>query len=463
MKAADKRQRPHESPDTDDSISKKLKIYSEIGSLISQDGFHKNWHFSLDAVDDPINVAFAKIDAPGCFVYSHNANDLHLFVDGKPAGSFVDPDIKTLTELASPAPFGQKALQIEGSRITFQKKRKKYFCNYRATSSFTEYLDDFSTSAVDFSIAQALPLGMTAISKLYKLHIYPTGEHFDWHANTQRSQKHFASGIIILGNKFQGGDLLVKHENDETRVNQSTDMQHCTFASWYTDCSYRVEPVTFGSRIVLQYDIQMCKNDESLKQILGDGMTGGVSEIQSISALNTLCEEAKRFWTSDDAPKGSKPHRLALLLRHCYMDESLSPGFLKGVDRCLYNAFSEKTDDFEIRLEHIIMSIYDREAYEDYIVVGTMDERFSDEPVTLFLGSTPAERAFVLFSKPGMETGNEAQLAEEKNHYAALVIGRKGTPKAIRAIGKMNKQGQEEKEEKEEEEVEEVEEVETLK
>ena len=109
------------------------------------------------------------------------------------------------------------------------------------------------------------------------------------------------------------------------------------------------------------------------------------------------------------------------------------------------------------------MSIYDREAYEDYIVVGTMDERFSDEPVTLFLGSTPAERAFVLFSKPGMETGNEAQLAEEKNHYAALVIGRKGTPKAIRAIGKMNKQGQEEKEEKEEEEVEEVEEVETLK
>jgi hypothetical protein len=63
----------------------------------------------------------------------------------------------------------------------------------------------------------AVPLGATVSASLYKLHLYPPGGHFEWHADTQHGASHFATGIVVLGSEFAGGDLLVRHDVAETR------------------------------------------------------------------------------------------------------------------------------------------------------------------------------------------------------------------------------------------------------
>lgn len=448
-----KRTKGIEQNEENDPIYKKLKTYFEVSEEIGKSGYGKNWHFG--DTDDPINAAFAQVTGLGCSVTEKDMSGVVLYVDGQQCGTALSPDVEKLTRLATPAPFGRgaetvhdetvrKALQIEGSRIALKKPNAQ---------------GRESDVSIRFDMENSLPVGTYEEASLYKLHIYPTGGHFDWHTDTQHGVAHFASGIVVLGSRFQGGDLVVKHSDQEYRISQAKQPNCCTVASWFTDCAHRVEPVTEGTRVVLQYDIKLEKQEDQ-GCYLDDAFCVYVSSFSEQDRreqeeaderfLKELRAKVAAFWKEGKTGFAKKKY-VALALKHEYVEESLVPLHLKGVDRGIYKTFASASlvtpssatnsslnplekqpqrDEmplFDVRLVHIVIGIFARSTQEEVVGISSLDGRFADCDVTLFFGTQPKERPTTLFHRPSIEyTGNEAQSGENKYHFAALLISPRG-------------------------------------
>ncbi|KDR65933.1 hypothetical protein GALMADRAFT_81366, partial [Galerina marginata CBS 339.88] len=79
--------------------------------------------------------------------------------------------------------------------------------------------------------------------KLYKLAVYESGGHFDWHMDSTHSDKHQATLLLALNTSWEGGNLVLRRKGLETLA-----------VAFFTDTEHRVEPVKSGVRIILQYD-----------------------------------------------------------------------------------------------------------------------------------------------------------------------------------------------------------------
>ena len=98
--------------------------------------------------------------------------------------------------------------------------------------------------------------------KLYKLAIYEPGGHFDWHMDSTHSDKHHATLLLALNTSWEGGDLVLRRNGVETHVdlrpqNPAPSWIELRAVAFFTDTEHRVEPVKFGIRIVLQFDVEL--------------------------------------------------------------------------------------------------------------------------------------------------------------------------------------------------------------
>lgn len=114
---------------------KRLKEFVDMRSVVEKPryGERSPWRVERGLAFDPINVAYSKVSADGCFVTTSQAfADVLLFVDDKPAGTLLKPNVELLQSVAKPALFGRsdetvydeqvrKALEIEGSRISLRR------------------------------------------------------------------------------------------------------------------------------------------------------------------------------------------------------------------------------------------------------------------------------------------------------------------------------------------------------
>src|SRR6202044_2252490 len=92
--------------------------------------------------------------------------------------------------------------------------------------------------------------------KLYKLAVYETGGHFDWHMDSTHSDMHHGTLLVALNTSWEGGHLLLRRNGIETRVDLRPQ-PYLQAVSFFTDTEHRVEPVKGGVRIILQYDIEI--------------------------------------------------------------------------------------------------------------------------------------------------------------------------------------------------------------
>src|SRR5882757_7992640 len=66
----------------------------------------------------------------------------------------------------------------------------------------------------------------------------------------------FASLIIVLPSKFEGGQVHVSHGNDKDVFDLSPLSEFTTSAlAWYTDVTHEVKPVTSGYRLAISYNL----------------------------------------------------------------------------------------------------------------------------------------------------------------------------------------------------------------
>lgn len=162
-----------------------------------------------------------------------------------------------------------------------------------------------------------------------------------------------------------------------------------TTAAWFTDLPHKVEPVTSGTRVVLQFDVAYAGlHEDRVEELLFDhnnedelAKRAQPTVRADSSLLDAFVKEVRGFWTdkvvvettTDDdddnnstttsssslkkkkakkTTKTTKKSQIALLLHHRYVRDSLDVAHLKAVDRSLYDAFASLKDDaFTVRLE----------------------------------------------------------------------------------------------------------------
>jgi hypothetical protein len=295
---------------------------------------------------------------PGYVFHCDKALDLklQLWVDEKHmCGTLGAPNVAELLKYATAAGFGRgeeavydetvrRALAIDGARLSFRNVKNKEVVSNALT--YIPYAQEKELKAW----CGVLPkYGF----KLYKLHMYPTGGHFDTHVDTPHGTAHLATAIAHLSSAFEGGALVVEHAGQTTRINSG-------LGAWFSDCPHRVEPVTSGTRIVLQYDIlndatfalpEDAKEDDDDNKS-DDSDSGGElfhsSYLYSPEARPVLSAASRAAFVSAVQTEIDAGYDVALALQYRYLgdvcDEEalIDPTQLKGMDRLMWELFSQE-------------------------------------------------------------------------------------------------------------------------
>ena len=134
----------------------------------------------------------------------------------------------------------------------------------------------------------------------------------------------FASLIIVLPSKFEGGEVHVSHGNNKDVFDVSPSSGFTTSAlAWYTDVTHEVKPVTSGYRLAIAYNL--VNASPGLPPPHLPDMHYAVSAVQEIF----------HKWKKGGYHGSAFPGTIAYLLGHQYSDASLESTALKGKDATL--------------------------------------------------------------------------------------------------------------------------------
>ncbi|KAL6071747.1 Fe2OG dioxygenase domain-containing protein [Balamuthia mandrillaris] len=166
--------------------------------------------------------------------------------------------------------------------------------------------------------------GCKVEARPYKLLLYSQGDHFLPHRDTEKEKGMFATLIIQLPSRCQGGALLVSHGGVRQTFDfgESSGMAafQCHFAGHYADVEHEVKEVTSGHRLAVVYNLVW--TNPNLPRPRSEPFQ------RSVEAF----AKALKRWK--DVPNDM----VVLLLEHLYTDEGLlgkGLAALKGKDRVL--------------------------------------------------------------------------------------------------------------------------------
>ncbi|RAO71302.1 uncharacterized protein BHQ10_007314 [Talaromyces amestolkiae] len=167
--------------------------------------------------------------------------------------------------------------------------------------------------------------------ELYKLLIYEEGAFFLPHQDSEKADGMFATLVISLPSKHEGGEVIASHKGESLRFCTASNSEYgFSWAAWYADVMHEVKPVRSGYRIVSVYNL-IHRPSAALIKFRGDK----VGSLNKLFAAWTLAiENSKHRLQSWDSEVEDKcPAALVYLLDHQYSIAELSVAKLKGVDR----------------------------------------------------------------------------------------------------------------------------------
>jgi len=155
-------------------------------------------------------------------------------------------------------------------------------------------------------------------SEIYKLLIYETGSFFLPHRDTEKMDGMFATLIIVLPSKHEGGELIIRHDGEEKcfAFGGEESNHKIRYAAFYADCEHEVKPVTSGYRCCLVYNLAL--KQKKYSQVFAP---------KHSDIVNQLTETLREIEIPADENK------LVVLLDHQYTEAELSFNTLKNKDR----------------------------------------------------------------------------------------------------------------------------------
>lgn len=269
------------------------------------------------------------VDRPGDFFASGRAEFLAPRLEVAGVGPIALPllpaQTKELIKAARRAPYGRgsntivdtkvrRTWQIEASRVGISGKH------------WAKTLDGIvERAAVGLGVAEPVT------AELYKLLVYDKGSFFVSHRDTEKALGMFATLVLALPSQSKGGELVVRHEGREVRLDLACEEpSEIAFAAFYADCVHEVLPVTSGCRATLVFNL--------LRRAQGKAPEPPSYEAEAEKVIQLLRGWADgKATTADDAADGDgapsdPPEKLIIPLEHAYTPAELAFDKLKGAD-----------------------------------------------------------------------------------------------------------------------------------
>jgi predicted 2-oxoglutarate/Fe(II)-dependent dioxygenase YbiX len=290
--------------------------------------------------------------------------------------------------------------------------------------------------------AERLGVDERVSAELYKLLIYDKGSFFVGHRDTEKEPGMFATLVLALPSASSGGELVVRHQEREARLDLANDdASEMTFAAFYADCVHEVLPITDGCRATLVYNLVRKGKDK-----------GGALRPPSYEAETARATALLQEWgESKTAPDDGVPEKVIYPLEHAYTLAELDFVTLKGADAAVAALLKSAAPAAGCDLHLALVSIeesgaadydgsYSYDGDDDGLEAGEVDEHYEyltewrrpdREPVSLgtlpieagevsppdaFEGMTPDEEHFQ------EATGNAGATFERAYRHAALVL-----------------------------------------
>jgi predicted 2-oxoglutarate/Fe(II)-dependent dioxygenase YbiX len=325
-------------------------------------------------IQQQLTALLERIDRPGDF-YATGTLAMHpprLRVEG--VGTIALPllpvQAEQLIAIAEQAPYGRgsetlvdtqvrRTWQIDAARLTLEGQR-------------------WSESLAHLLAQIAEDLGVTGEveAELYKLLIYDAGSFFVSHRDSEKCPGMFATLVMILPSEFSGGELIVKHQSREVRLDlRREDPAAIAYAAFYADCRHQVLPITDGCRLALIYNL--FRRD-------GGPLPQAPDHDSARSALTQVLSQWNQREASGDARDHTHwPRKLVLPLAHAYTEAELGFRQLKGIDATLGAMLRDAATAADCDLHLAMLSVHES-GWAEYcgysrwgedFEIGEVDER----------------------------------------------------------------------------------------
>ncbi len=202
--------------------------------------------------------------------------------------------------------------------------------------------------------AEGLGVDEPVSAELYKLLIYDKGSFFVSHRDTEKEPGMFATLVLALPSLSSGGELVVRHNEREARLDLANDdPSEMTFAAFYADCVHEVLPITAGCRATLIYNL------------IRKGK-GGALRPPSYEAETARAKVMLEEWGSNKtAPDDGAPEKVVYPLEHAYSVAELDFASLKGVDAAVAALLKSAAPQAGCDLHLALVSIEESGSAED--------------------------------------------------------------------------------------------------
>jgi hypothetical protein len=169
------------------------------------------------------------------------------------------------------------------------------------------------------AIAERFAIPGKVRHELYKLLIYEAGSFFAPHRDTEKTPGMFATLVICLPSRHEGGTLVVEHDGQVARIELGGPESEfrTAYAAFYADCRHEIEPVRSGFRLCLVYNLALERADRQ---------PAAPRSSQAVAEAAALLEEL----FGDPSTELTKA---VIPLEHQYSEAGLDPTALKGADR----------------------------------------------------------------------------------------------------------------------------------
>ena len=236
----------------------------------------------------------------GCFPFTKVPCDSYtpnckFSITEKPAGTFGKPNVELILQESTASSFGRGETTVLDT--TYRNGKEIPARNVDISEWYSSFSED--------EISAAMFVGKSVQLKFYKLAVYQEGGHFNWHMDSTHSDQHHATLLLALNTSWEGGDLKLRRNGVEKLVDMHPKVDqkggiNLQAAAFYTDTEHKVEPVTKGIRIVLQFDVEVVGWGKALSSDDADEGEELFYEMENIS------KKRKRYQESSDSLMADK-------------------------------------------------------------------------------------------------------------------------------------------------------------
>jgi len=222
-------------------------------------------------------------------------------------------DAKRLIAKADQAPYGRGEATIVDTdvRRVWQIEPSQFVLRNAAWNTHL--------TAIVEAVKQEFGISQTVSPQLYKLLVYEKGSFFAPHRDSEKTPGMFATLVVCLPSRHEGGTLIVKHDGQTKKIHFAGEAAefNTQYAAFYADCQHEITPVTSGYRICLVYNLAIAGKKQQ---------PGAPQNAHSVEKAAQLLEELF-------ADASGKLSKIAIPFEHQYTEAGLDPNQLKGSDR----------------------------------------------------------------------------------------------------------------------------------